>query len=110
MGLNLTLDKTNRGAGISSRGIWDIPGNEQLSWRSWDGDYVVFHAFSGQTHRLDLLSGEVLKVMMDGPVSAEVICTRVAAFLETDNDTHVAQAVTKLISGLEDAGLICSVG
>ena len=54
--------------------------------RNWDGDYVVYNPVSGNTHLLDIVTGEVLKMIATGPVHAQAIYSRVANFLELSAD------------------------
>ena len=77
-----------------------------MSWRQWEGDYVVFNAASGNTHLLDIASGEVLMALLGGPASASQIAERLAKFLEVANDDGLQAAADGIVSNLDDLGLI----
>ena len=39
---------------------------EGLRWRCWDGDFVVFNPLSGYTHLLDVVTGQILTLLISG--------------------------------------------
>ena len=39
---------------------WRMDSMAELAWRHWDGEYVVHHALSNDTHRLSEFAGDVL--------------------------------------------------
>lgn len=80
--------------------------DQDLSWRQWDGDYVVFNPASGDTHVLDIATGEVLMRLAAGPASIEEIADRLAAFLDVDKDSGLAEAATEMVRKLDELGLI----
>ncbi len=92
-----------------SRYIWHIPAGQEILWRHWEGDYVIFNSLSGETHILDITSGKVLKRIMKGPSTTEGIRSEIGDFLEVRNNSELARAVDKILSGLEDAGLVEAV-
>lgn len=77
-----------------------------MSWRCWDGEYVVFNPASGNTHMLDIASGEILVRLMARPTDIARLSARLGAFLEVDNDTDLEAAVSRILGRLEDLGLI----
>ena len=92
-----------------SKNIWHIPDDREILWRHWEGDYVIFNSLSGETHILDITSGKVLKRIMKGPSTTEDIRSDIGDFLEVRNNSTLARAVDKILSGLEDAGLVEAV-
>lgn len=75
--------------------------------RCWDGDYVVYSPLSGNTHVIDIVSGEVLAaIMMSARARASELCRHVAAFLEVPNDFAVAEHVSSILGTLDHLGLI----
>ena len=77
-----------------------------MPWRCWDGEYVVFNPASGQTHILDIASGELLLGLMERPTGRADLCARLGAFLEVDNGADLEAAVSRILGSLEDLGLI----
>ena len=75
--------------------------------RNWDGDYVVYNPLSGNTHILDIVTGEVLKVIAAGPARASALCKRVANFLDLPaDDGNLTNHVGEILGVLDDLGLI----
>lgn len=81
-----------------------------LSWRCWDGEYVVFNPASGNTHILDIASGEILMCLLDGRTGTETVSARLAALLEVDNDAEAEAAATRILDSLAELGLIEPAG
>ena len=94
---------------FQSQYIWRIPADQEILWRHWEGDYVIFNSLSGETHILDIVSGKVLKRIMNGPSTTEDIRSEIGDFLEVRNDSELARAVDKILNGLEDTGLVEAV-
>ena len=103
---HLNNKETIRNSRNTAKIVWCIAPEQNISLRYWDGDSVVFSPLSGQTHILDIASGRVLKRITDQPATVEDIRSELAVFLEVENDAELAKAVEKILSRLEDAGLI----
>ena len=79
--------------------------------RNWDGDYAVYNPISGNTHILDVVTGEVLKAIAAGPARASALCRRVADFLDLpDDDGNISRHVGDILGTLDDLGLIEPAG
>ena len=82
-----------------------------LDVRNWDGDYLVYNPLSGNTHILDIVSGEILKTVLQAPVRAGALPGRVANFLEMSaGDAALTQHVVEILGLLDDLGLIEPAG
>jgi PqqD family protein of HPr-rel-A system len=86
--------------------LWRIAAREPLPLRYWDGDYVVYNPLSGCTHVLDIVTGEVLKIIMGANAQHRDLCRRVAQFLEVPDDPGVADHVGSILTALDRLGLI----
>ena len=74
---------------------------------NWDGDYVVYNSLSGNTHILDIVTGEVLKMIATGPTRAHAIYKRVADFLDLRaDDGNLPHHIDDILHVLDDLGLI----
>ena len=89
--------------------LWRIAADQKILWRCWEGDYVIFGSLSGETHILDIASGKVLRRIMGRASTTEDIRSEIGDFLEVENDAELGRAVEKILSRLEDAGLIEAV-
>jgi hypothetical protein len=77
---------------------WHTVSPELLSWRELDGELAVRNAVSGNTHLLDPLGGEVLRLLLhrNEPMTADEIARHLAR--DDDLDDTMAE--------LERLGLI----
>ena len=75
-------------------------------WRCWGGDFVVFNGFSGNTHRLELLAGEIFFFVKTGPKSFSEICTFASDFLEIPDGSNLASTIEGILTSLEEVGLL----
>ena len=85
---------------------WALAEGSRLHWISWDDECVVFDEGSGDTHLLDFLTAEVLKVLEQsrGPVPALV--GRVAARLDLDPDADLERRIREAMERFREAGLV----
>jgi PqqD family protein of HPr-rel-A system len=90
----------------ASDGECELAEGCRLHWIFWDDEYVVFDEGSGDTHLLDVLSGEVLKVLEQSPGFEQVLTERVAARLGLVLDVHLQRRVREAIEKFRDAGLV----
>jgi PqqD family protein of HPr-rel-A system len=84
---------------------WRIPDGASLLWRFMDGEYVIFHAGSGDTHVLDALAGEVLQYFYQPMGKAEILKKLTSSLLFSEDEISSGQ-LESAISLLEQAGLI----
>ncbi len=78
----------------------------KLLWRLWGEEYVVYNSASGDTHLLDLLTGQILKQLESSPRGplelADLICSEFefepnAPLIESIEDRLKKLSVLKLI-------------
>jgi PqqD family protein of HPr-rel-A system len=85
---------------------WQVCADAPLLLHCWDGDYVVYNPLSGNTHILDVVSGEVLQSVVAGHGSRSELCRRTAAFLQVPDDARVAEHVQEILDALDELALI----
>jgi PqqD family protein of HPr-rel-A system len=85
---------------------WRVAGDGPLRWRAWAAEYEVYNPLSGQTHLLDVLAGQTLKLIMSGTASISDLRSEASRFLEVPQDDHLVQVVDDLLHRLEAGGLI----
>ena len=72
---------------------------------------MVYNPLTGNTHILDIVAGEVLKIIASGPVRTSTLCERIVDFLELPGDDgNAAQHVGEILSALDELGLIEPAG
>lgn len=85
---------------------WRTVTGGALPFRNWDGDYVVYNPLSGNTHILDIVSGETLAGLFDRPRGSDELCTRIARFLDVPDDAVLAATLARVLDVLEELGLV----
>jgi PqqD family protein of HPr-rel-A system len=77
-----------------------------LPLRVWDGEVVVYNPLSGDTHLLDVLTGELLRVIIAGPATVPALRAAAAMLLEVPDDESLGQHVGQALAALDESGLI----
>lgn len=90
--------------------IWQLA-LDDLQWRGWDDQWIVYHAASGDTHLLDLLGGEVLRALQQAPLNVAALVEQVAIRLEVpaSEKEELREQVERLLQKLEELGLMEAV-
>ncbi len=68
--------------------------------------WYVYHTLSGETHLLNFLSYEVLKLLFDTPLDAEAIAEHVRIGLDFDIEDCPLSLIRQTIQELDIAGFI----
>ena len=84
---------------------WRIIHPEALSWRCWDGDYVIFNGQSGLTHALDVTAGAIFELALRGAATPAELQARLAAFLGPGAPPDLRGAVPSTLARLDQLGL-----
>lgn len=87
---------------------WRITRGSRLLLRSWDDDeVVVYNTLSADTHVLDSLTGEVLKILIDSsPVTEEHIAGQIRQRLEVARNQDSPSFLSGRLNDLCHLGLI----
>lgn len=78
------------------------PSDIALASRCWDGNCVVYHELSGDTHLLSSVDWEVLSAMDGRPVTLADLFTKVRQSLGERDELYLSQ----LLEAFVDTGLI----
>jgi PqqD family protein of HPr-rel-A system len=90
--------------------FWRITQGCELSWRSWNDEYVVYNSGSGDTHLLDLLSAEILRKIEEAPASARELENWIAGKAAADSPPEISGYVANVLLQLHSLALIEIVG
>ena len=85
---------------------WTLRPDADLRWRSWDGEYVVFHPASGDTHFLNPIAGEVLRYLEHRPAGVIELSHHLSDTFELPADEDLASQVRQCLAQFHDLGLI----
>lgn len=86
--------------------VWRVPERPGLHWRDWDGEHVVYHEASGDTHRFNDVGASALRLLTERSMTASHLVTELASRLPGADGATLAQTVDELIDRLRDLGLI----
>jgi PqqD family protein of HPr-rel-A system len=76
-----------------------------LAWRCWDGEYIVFHPFSGMTHYLDATAGVVFELLLERPATVRDLTIELESLTEMPASDVICAAVQQVLRRFEDVGL-----
>ena len=85
---------------------WRPAAGDAPRLRYWGGDYVAYSPLSGNTHFLDIATGEVLRAVVAAPQTSHALCARLAALLELPADGRLAAHAEQILARLEELALI----
>ena len=57
---------------------WRVVPGSRFRWREWDGEFVLYHENSGDTHRLNALGARALAMLGASPVGTAELSERLA--------------------------------
>src|SRR6185436_11881504 len=86
--------------------VWRLSVASPLPLRVWDGEVVVYNPISGDTHMLDVVTGELLRAITAGPAAVESLRQAAAAFLDVPDDDQLGRHVGQALAALDELGLI----
>lgn len=85
---------------------WRVPPGSTFHWREWDGDYVLYHEQSGDTHFLSAFAARVVECLGDEPLAEDALCQSLSADYTGNPDRTMPEAMRALLAQLEELGLV----
>jgi PqqD family protein of HPr-rel-A system len=85
---------------------WTVPKRNELVWRVWDDEFLVYNTASGQTHHLNFLAGEALRSLEAEAADVGELISRLANQFEIAEGSSSLQMIDRLIHELDELGLI----
>jgi PqqD family protein of HPr-rel-A system len=77
----------------------------ELAWRCWDGEYIVFHAFSGMTHYLDAAAGAVFELLLERPATVRDLAIALDSTDDTPATDTIRTALQHVLRRFDEIGL-----
>jgi len=74
--------------------------------KSWQDGVVVYNLDSGNTHLLNPIAGQVLKLLAEAPADATTIARQLAREIDLASDAELDDNVAGLLNHLDYLGLI----
>lgn len=88
---------------------WQITPGFDLCWREWDGECIVYHTGTADTHYIDAVGVIILKYLEQGNASVNDVVSHLAPhFLESEKieEQDLEKTVTRHLEGYQSLGLI----
>jgi PqqD family protein of HPr-rel-A system len=86
--------------------LWRIAGPQQISWRSWDGEIVLYNDRSGNTHHLEAVAAEAFEALLSAPADRTELARRVATSLEIPVNSELLDVIGSIVQRLRKFDLI----
>ena len=74
----------------------------------WDGNAIVYQSLTGETHHLNGLAIETLKLLQEAPVTLTTLTNEILAIFQVEDKLVLEQKIKQLINEFENLGLINS--
>ena len=85
---------------------WKIRQGEALLWHTWDDDeFLVYDTRTGDTHLVNRVTSEVLRLLQSPRALAELV-RLLAEALEVEHTAPFEMNITNLLAHLDRIGLV----
>lgn len=85
---------------------WLAAPADQLDWAEWDGEYVLFHRLSGQTHFVNAATARLLQSVLTEPRTVDEAISVLASQARPDEFAELRERISEQLLLLEDLGLV----
>ena len=86
--------------------MWQLAAGQQLRYRVWDDEGVVYNDLSGDTHLLGAPAMHLLLTLRAAPAGAPALAEALRAAIEVDPADDLHAAVAGLLAELQALALI----
>lgn len=88
---------------------WQALPEDVLTVEHWEPDSIVYNCLSGETHQLNSVAVEVLKLLQAKPGCTETLSDQICAILDLENKAAMVAQIRRLITEFDNLGLISPV-
>lgn len=85
---------------------WRVAEGFPLYWHHWDNEFVVYNTGSGDTHLLDVVAAEALKILDTAPANLLELVQKLSASLEIEVDGDFVAHLETRLANFHKLGLI----
>jgi PqqD family protein of HPr-rel-A system len=89
--------------------MWQIIPGQDLHYREWDDEFVLYNNLSGDTHLLGISAICLLRALQTGPTSDDALTTSLCNSFDMERDGEVEKEVHTLLENLQSLSLIETV-
>lgn len=91
---------------IVTEPLWKLQEPADLAIAELGDHAIIYHSLSGETHQLNALAVETLKLIQEGQVTVPTILDGLCDIFDVEDKIQLGQQVKGLISQFENLGLI----
>jgi len=91
---------TFRDRAIDTAAVWRITVDYEVLQHAWEDSGVVYHAGTGDTHQVDLLTVAVLELLREAPATLEVLAQRLARDQDIDDNPELIERLAQVLREL----------
>ena len=85
---------------------WRVPSGIKLYWYTWDDKAAVYNSAWGNTHVVDIVVAETLKLIERKSTTLPNLAMLVAESLKIDSDIQLYPYLKQVVTKLEELGLV----
>lgn len=85
---------------------WGVPRWSDYLWAQWQSGYSLYDCGTGETHLLNELPAEILRLLAAEPRSEEAVAAVLAADCEVVDDAQWRERIGAVISSLAALDLV----
>jgi len=86
--------------------MWRITPGQELHYREWDDEFILFNNLSGDTHLLGVTAICLLQALQLHGAEDDVLTDSLCASLEIERDSDVENDVRNLLNDLQSLHLV----
>ena len=86
--------------------MWRIIPGQELHYREWDDEFVLYNNLSGDTHLLGVSAIHLLRALSANAANEDDLTTAMCASLELEGDDEVKSEVQNLLRDLQSLSLV----
>ncbi len=85
---------------------WRVPDGAGLRWRSWDGDHVLYHGASGDTHHVSAVAAAALRYLETQPAGIEQLSRHLERQLGLEAGPEFVGQLEQMLGRFDELGLV----
>lgn len=85
---------------------WQVAAENELLFRSWDDEFVVYNGATGDTHLLGLVAAQVMLKLQQAPADAVKLAEWVAPLLQIEPDDEFVLFIEQILTDFDNLGII----
>lgn len=85
---------------------WQVAAENELLFRSWGDEFVVYNGATGDTHLLGLAAAQVILKLQQTPTDAVSLAEWVAPLLQTEPDDEFVLFIEQILTDFDSLGII----